>query len=194
MTAGAGIVHSERTPPDRRAVTDRIHGLQTWVVLPVADQTGPAGFQHVGADELPVIDLSPGSATIVVGEAWGRRSPVETLGDPLLIDVRLPRGAVLARPSPAEEIGVYVVSGQVEVGVDVLAAGQLGVLGPGDDLSITAAEDTVLALLAGPHVAPPHVSWNFVSNDARAIEDARRRWVDDEFGHVPGETERVPLP
>jgi redox-sensitive bicupin YhaK (pirin superfamily) len=194
MTAGAGIVHSERTPPDHRAVADRLHGLQTWVVLPEADQAGPPEFQHVAAEDLPVVELDGGSATVVVGEAWGARSPVETLGDPLLVDLRLERGAVLAQPSPADQLGVYVAAGRLEIGAEAVTTGQLAVLEPGDDLELAAGEATIAAILGGPPVTPPHMWWNFVSSDAGAIEDAKQRWFEDRFDPVPGETDRVPLP
>lgn len=195
MTAGRGIVHSERTGPDRRAGGGRLHGLQCWVALPIAAEEGPPAFAHHGAEELPVVAGDGVSARVVAGEIYGAKSPVAAGWETLFADVALAVGAALPLDPVVEERAVYLVSGEIEIAGDRHAAGRLLVIRPGDRLTLRAVTASRLAVLGGaPMDGPRHIWWNFVSSRKDRIEAAKADWKAGRFDAVPGETEFVPLP
>src|SRR6201998_587871 len=128
MTAGRGIVHSERTSPELKAGGSRVFGLQTWVALPAAHEETDPSFAHYEARDLPVLEAEGKYVRLVVGQAWGLRSPVETFSDTIYADIRLEPGAALALDTAHEERAVYVVSDAVNIGGDRFPSGQLLVL------------------------------------------------------------------
>lgn len=195
MTAGRGIVHSERTPPYLRQEGARAHGLQFWVALPRAFEQCEPSFQHCPADSLPRLDGRGNSLLLIAGEAFGLRSPVHALSPLFYADLRLQRGSDFLLSVEHAERAVYPVAGTVRIGDEVLPLDRLAVLEPGQPVRIEAEADARLMLLGGaPLDAPRHMWWNLVSSDPALIEQARQDWAAGRFPEVPGESERIPLP
>ncbi len=193
MTAGRGIVHSERSPTPAREQGPRLHGLQLWIALPdEAEEIEPAFHHHPGST-LPEFTFGAVRGRLLVGEAWGLRSPVQPLSPTLYAEARIPAGASLPLPGNVDELGVYVVSGTVRCGTDTIPARTLGVVQPGT-AEVVAEEEAVVALLGGSSVGPRHIWWNLVSSRPERIEAAARDWKAGRFPVVPGETEFIPLP
>ncbi len=196
MTAGRGIVHSERTAPDHRAGNERLHGLQCWLAMPKGDEEIDASFAHHGQTDLPVVVEDGKSVRVVLGALYGARSPVPTLSDTIFADVTLAPGTVLPIDTETEERAIYIVSGEVDIAGDRFAAGQLLVLRPRDAITVTAASEARVALLGGAAMdGPRHIWWNFVSSRKDRIEQAKADWKARRFDTVPGDDrEFIPLP
>jgi redox-sensitive bicupin YhaK (pirin superfamily) len=197
MTAGRGIVHSERTSPESKARGSRLFGLQTWVALPAAHEETDPSFIHYEATELPVLEAEGKCIRLIVGQAWGLRSPVETFSDTIYADIRLEPGAALPLDRAHEERAIYVVSGAVAIGGDRFPCGQLLVLRPGAiSLCNEADEAARLVLIGGETMdGPRHIWWNFVSSRLDRIEQAKADWKAGRFDTVPGDAEEfIPLP
>lgn len=197
MTAGSGIVHSERTAADIRQRSSRLCGLQSWVALPKAHEEIAPSFLHLGAEALPVEEGEGVTARIIAGAFFGKRSPVPTLTDLFYVDVLLERGAKLSIPPVYDEQAVYVAQGSINLGADgVFNVGQLLVLKPGKTLTVLSGESGARIMLLGgePMDGPRGVVWNFVSSSPERIEQAKDDWVNQRFAKVPEETEFIPLP
>jgi redox-sensitive bicupin YhaK (pirin superfamily) len=196
MTAGRGIVHSERTPPDHRGGGERLHGLQLWVAMPAADEEIDPSFHHSGAVELPVVAADGKNVRIIIGSLYGERSPVPTLSDTLYADATLAPGAALPFAADTEERAIYIVSGDIEIAGDRFAPNQLLVLRPGDPITVTAADGARIVLVGGAAMdGPRHIWWNFVSSRKERIEQAKEEWKGHRFDIVPGDEEEfIPLP
>jgi redox-sensitive bicupin YhaK (pirin superfamily) len=195
MTAGSGIVHSERTPPEARASGGRLFGVQIWLALPERDEETAPAFVHTPADALPVITAHGLRLRVVIGSQHGARSPVRTFSETVYADVELDAGARFEIPADHEERAIFVVEGALDVSGDVFPAGQLLVLRPRRDVLVHAPGSARLLVLGGePMDGPRHISWNFVSSSRERIELARADWAAGRFPLVPGETERIPLP
>jgi redox-sensitive bicupin YhaK (pirin superfamily) len=198
MTAGRGIVHSERSPDTTRATGGPIYGLQTWVALPTAHEETDPGFFHHGANEIPFAQADGVSITVVAGSSDGMTSPVRTFSDMLYADVALEAGARYALKAEHVERAAYVITG--EVGVEsqtgTFAPMELVVFKPGAEIVLRAVNGPARLMLVGgePLAEPRHIYWNFVSSSADRIEQAKEDWRQDRFEHVPGETEFIPLP
>ena len=197
MTAGSGIVHSERSPDAQRASGDTLFGLQIWIALPAAlEETAPS-FVHHPAATIPKAAAGGVTLAVVAGEADGLRSPVETASDMIYVDITLAAGARYRVPADHVERAIYVVSGDVGVaGQDGgFAAGELVVLKPGAEIVLTAAGPARAMLIGGePFPEPRHIEWNFVSSRPERIAQAKADWRDRRFATVPGEHEFIPLP
>ncbi|MFO1206547.1 MAG: pirin family protein [Burkholderiales bacterium] len=195
MTAGRGIVHSERSPDDERAAGARLHGIQTWVALPQAHEDTEPAFSHHAKDTLPVIERPGVHMRLIAGSAFGKRAPVATFSEMLYLAIDLAAGAALALPPKHEERGVYVVEGDVRVAGHPLAALHLGVLAGGETVEIAAVSKARLIVLGGEKMDSERIIWwNFVASTTGRIEAAKLRWARQEFPTVPGETEFIPLP
>ena len=196
MTAGRGIVHSERTRPERRVDGEPIHGLQMWVALPAAKEEMEAGFAHHATAEFPVVNDNGKNVRVVVGSLYGAASPVPTVHETIFGDVHLKAGATLPLDADHEERAVYIVDGVLDISGDKFEAGRLLVFRPGDTVTITAATDTHFVIVGGaPMDGPRHIWWNFVSSRKERIEQAKAEWKAGHFGKVPGdEIEFIPLP
>jgi hypothetical protein len=196
MTAGRGIVHSERTAPDHRAGGERLHGLQLWLAMPAADEEIDPTFAHHDQAELPVVAGDGKIVRVVIGNLYGKRSPVPTLSDTILADAALTPGAVLPIDADTQERALYVVAGEIDVAGDRFAAGRLIVLRPGDPMAVTAANEARVILAGGAALdGPRHIWWNFVSSRKERIEQAKADWKLGRFDTVPGdEAEFIPLP
>jgi redox-sensitive bicupin YhaK (pirin superfamily) len=196
MSAGRGIVHSERTAPDHRNEAEPIHGLQCWVALPAAEEESAPGFFHHDSAALPLVSDAGRTARVVAGSAYGERSPVTTPMDTLFVDVTLTAGASLPIDAATEERAIYLISGEVDITGDRFTAGRLLVFRPGDAITVTAASDAHLMLLGGAAMdGPRHIWWNFVSSRKERIEQAKADWKAARFDSVPGDDkEFIPLP
>ncbi len=196
MTAGRGIVHSERSDMADRARPQRLHGLQLWVALPQSHEETEATFAHHEAASLPLLDRPGLQVRVVAGSAFGLSSPVQTLSPLFFADVTLAAGETLTLDAPYAERAAYIVEGGISIEGVSFAAGRLTDFRPGAGVTVTAEADTRLAFLGGePLDAPRHLWWNFVSSSKDRIERAKAEWKNDRFGvQIPGETEFIPLP
>ncbi len=196
MTAGRGIVHSERTAPEHRRDGEPIHGLQCWVALPAAQEERAPGFSHHDSAELPRLQENGKTVRVVAGEIYGARSPVETLWETLFADVALTAGSKLPFDAKMEERAAYLISGEVEIAGEHFSAGRLLIFRPGDAITLVATSDAHLVLLGGAAMdGPRHIWWNFVSSRKERIEQAKADWKLARFDTVPGdESEFIPLP
>lgn len=195
MTAGRGIVHSERTPPELRQAPISLSGIQAWVALPADQEETEPDFSHHGAAALPVIEDGGVSLRLIVGSLFGASSPVAAPSPTFYADASLaPRGR-LALPADYGERAAYLVEGALEVEGQRFEAGQLLVFRAGAEAVLEAAVPCRLMLLGGePMDGPRHVWWNFVSSSRERIEAAKEEWRAGRFPPVPEETEFIPLP
>jgi redox-sensitive bicupin YhaK (pirin superfamily) len=196
MTAGRGIVHSERTGPDKRATGGPIHGLQMWVGLPAAKEEMEPGFAHHETREFPVVTDTGKTVRVVVGSLYGARSPVPTVHETMFGDVHLRAGAAVPLEAGHEERAIYVLDGEIEITGDKFTGGQLLVFKPGDVVTVTAVHDSHFVIIGGaPMDGLRHIWWNFVSSRKERIEQAKAEWKAGHFQKVPGdEIEFIPLP
>ena len=199
MTAGPGIVHSERTGPETRARGGPLFGIQAWVALPRADEETEPAFAHHPRDSLPVRDSDGARLRLIAGVLGDAVAPVRTFSAMFYADLRLAPGARFALGAEHEERAAYLVAGSLALaGCDkVFAAGQLLVFRPGAEIVFAAAQPAParLMLLGGAALdGPRHIWWNFVSSSRERIERAKADWKEGRFPPVPGESEFIPLP
>ncbi len=196
MTAGRGIVHSERTAAERRVNGDKLHGLQCWVALPEVKEEIEPSFFHRSAEDLPTVVDRGVSARVVAGSAFGARSPVVTASETIFVDVTMAAGSVIPLDADYEERAIYIVDGEIEIASETFAAPRLLVFRPGDRIAVHAKTDAHIAILGGAALeGPRHIWWNFVSSRKERIEQAKEDWKAARFDIVPGdETEFIPLP
>ena len=194
MTSGRGIVHSERKPDDLRDRSFVNHGLQLWTALPLAHEEDEPSFLHTPASAIPELKIGAALVRVLVGSAFGASSPVQAFSQTLYLDVKLPAGASIELPALAPEMAVYAVQGELAVDGDTLAESRMAVL-QGPPCTITAAQEARFVVIGGePLDAPRHLWWNFVSSRKDRIIQASADWEAQRMGHVPGETEFIPLP
>ena len=196
MTAGRGIVHSERTGAELRQIGSPIHGLQMWVALPSAKEEMEAGFAHHDVAEFPVVEENGKRVRVVIGSLYGARSPTQTTSETVFGDVTLKAGATLPIEAGYEERALYVMEGAIEIAGDSFEPGRLLVLRTGDAVQVTAKRDARFVIVGGAAMdGPRHIWWNFVSSRKERIEQAKAEWKAGHFGKVPGdEIEFIPLP
>lgn len=194
MTAGRGIVHSERTPDDLRSSTRHSHGFQLWSALPAEHEEDAPSFAHTPASAIPEVQLPGATVRVLIGTAFGATSPVATLSPTLYLALALDAGALLTIPDAAQERGIYSVDGPLEVDGELLEPGQMLVLEPGSTPTLCARESTRVMLLGGASLGHRHIVWNFVSSRKARIVQAQDDWEAQRFPTVPGETEFIPLP
>ncbi|MBA4785082.1 MAG: pirin family protein [Rhizobiales bacterium] len=197
MTAGRGIVHSERTPENLRGKPLSVSGLQTWLALPDDREEIDPAFSHSDAGTMPLIDNDGAKARVVIGDFAGLRSPVPTFTDTLYVDLRLEPGRSFPFPAAHEERAVYVLAGELSVADDGFAPNQLLVFRPGDEITLKAGpQGCHMMLLGGAALnSRRYIWWNFVSSSKERIEKAKEEWRTGRFEIVPGDEEEfVPLP
>jgi len=196
MTAGRGIVHSERTGSERRASGDNLHGLQMWVALPAAKEEMAPAFAHHGVEEFPMVRDNGKTVRVVVGSLYGASSPVATTSETIFANAKLAAGSVLPLDAGAEERAVYLIEGEIDIAGDRFGPDRLLVFRPGDAITIRAVSDAHLVIVGGAAMdGPRHIWWNFVSSRKDRIEQAKAEWAAGHFGKVPGdEIEFIPLP
>jgi redox-sensitive bicupin YhaK (pirin superfamily) len=201
MTAGRGIAHSERTGDDVRAAGHRLHGIQSWVGLPQADEEAPPQFQHFAADALPQREADGVSLRLITGSGFGLVSPVKVFSPIFYADARFAAGGRLQFDAEHEERAFLVIEGEVQVGgdlhgVEVHGPGAMLALDAGEEVTLYAAAPARVMLLGGAKLdGPRHIWWNFVSSSRERIERAKQDWKSGAFGTIPGDDkEFIPLP
>ncbi len=197
MTAGRGVVHSERRPPDLRNADHVVHGLQLWVALPKTHEESAPGFNHAPAEALPTVSQSGAQIRVLIGRAFGERSPVETFAPTLYLDIAMSSGGTLSLPGDetAVERGIYSVDNPLIVDGTFVPAFTLAVMTPGKAANIVAPEGARCAVIGGePLDGPRFIWWNFVSSSKERIERAKEDWAAQRMGQIDGEHEWIPLP
>ncbi len=195
MTAGRGIVHSERETSEVRAGAHRLHGIQSWIGLPRQDEETEPSFFHHSADTLPVITQGAATLRLIAGSAFGKTAPTVTFSEMFYLDAPLSAGVSITLPDEHEERAVYVVDGTVGIDGESYRTGNMAVLAPGRDVAVAAAEDSRIMLLGGaPMDGPRHIWWNFVSSRKERIEQAKDDWANGRFNGIDGDDEFIPLP
>ncbi|WP_179401512.1 pirin family protein [Burkholderia guangdongensis] len=195
MTAGRGIVHSERTPDALRASGHTIHGIQTWIALPVAHENDPPSFEHHPADTLPKLARDGVALTVIAGDAFGLRAPVSTFSRTLYVAAEFEAGGRIVLDASHEERAVYLVDGALSIDGVPLEPERMAVLAPGADVALTSDAGARAMLLGGDKIdGERFIEWNFVASSREAIERAKTAWTQQQMGQVPGETEWIPLP
>ncbi|BFI95455.1 MAG: pirin family protein [Rhodanobacter sp.] len=195
MTAGRGIVHSERTPPDVRAAGQRLHGIQVWVALPREHAEVAPEFHHHEAHALPRIRQPGVELVLIAGTGWGEASPVKVYAPMFFAEAHLDAGAELTMPAEHAEHGVHVIEGELTWGELALAAGQMAVQS-GAAPALRARHASRVMLFGGaPLDGERRLWWNFVAADEARIEQAKADWRAGRFPKVPGDDQEfIPLP
>jgi len=195
MIAGRGIVHSERQREEIKAAGNALEGLQLWLALPEADEEMEPAFHHYDAAEIPAADIDGAAVRVLIGEAYGVRSPVKTLAETLYVEARLEPGQRLRLPDGIEERALYVVDGELQAMESRIAARTMAVFSPAEDIEVTATAPTRFVIIGGERLSHRHIWWNFVSSRRERIEQAKTDWREGRFPKVPGdEAEFIPLP
>ncbi len=196
MTAGRGIVHSERTPEELRGAPMSISGLQTWIALPDGQEEIAPAFSNTARAHLPDFDADGVTGSVVIGAFSGVVSPVKAYSDTQYVSLRLDPGARVQIPAEAEERAIYVLEGSVEISGDRFGADRLLVFRPGDEIVVSSGQGAHFMLFGGASLGSPrHIWWNFVSSSMERIEQAKQEWRTARFDIVPGdEEEYIPLP
>ncbi|KQN93664.1 pirin [Sphingomonas sp. Leaf231] len=195
MTAGAGIVHSERSPDDVRVDGPRLDGIQTWLALPDGQEDRAPAFEHVPADALPIITAGGATARVVMGSLWGATAPVTAYAETIYADIVLEPGSSVPIDDSTDERAIYLASGTATLDGLTLEPQRLYVLRPGITATLSSPTGG-RAMLAGGAAfpSPRHVWWNFVHSSRDAIREAKRAWKAGEFASVPNDSEWIPLP
>ena len=195
MTAGSGIVHSERVSGIDVAPGSRLQGLQTWVALPESDEEANPSFSHTDSSELPVFDAEGVKVKLILGRFSEFESPVETLGDPFYAECRARPDSVLEFEPDQEERAVYALFGNLRIGADVIGPGDLAVIKTENRAEVIAENESLYMILGGTRIEKQRfMFWNFVSSSRERIEKAKDDWNANRFDPIPGETDRIPLP
>lgn len=202
MTAGTGIVHSERTPEDVLSTGQRLNGIQLWVALPTQDEEISPSFTHHPKDSFPMTTLEDVPIKLLLGTGFGMESPVKVHSDMIYAEVKLKRGQEINLPADnGREVGAYVVSGAVKILDQDFEPYSMAIGDVGETLRIKAIEDSLVMLLGGKPMGSRTIYWNFVSSSKERIEEAKKLWVrGPQFGAprffpIPGDDqEYIPLP
>ena len=195
MTSGRGIVHSERTPAEDRGRGLTMHGIQTWVALPLAHEDDEPSFEHHAAATLPQIERNGVTLRVIAGTAFGHTAPTTTFSGTLYVAATFNPGSAFALEPEHDERGVYLVDGDLRIDGEPLEAGQMAVLTPGETVTLASANGATVMLLGGEKLdGERFIEWNFVASSREKIERAKTAWTSQEMGNVPGETEWIPLP
>ncbi len=196
MSAGRGIVHSERTGQDVRQNPSRLFGIQSWLAQPKKLERSDPEFIHVGAAKIPTIETKELSGRLILGEFQGAQSPIKTQWDTLYLELKMNKGASIVIPRTTEERAIFLVTGKVEIGGTNYHNRQMMVLRPDSDIRVKGCDDVHLILLGGAVMdGPRYIWWNFVSSSVDRIKRAAEDWRNKKFAIVPGDEEEfIPLP
>ena len=193
MTAGKGIVHSERSPAEERASGPQLYGMQTWLALPDGKEDVDPAFDHVPEKGLPLIEDSGVSARVLMGQLWGAEAAARCQSPTIYADLQLGGGA-LKIDAEAEERAVLATEGAVTIDGEQLSLFTLYVLEPGTE-AVIGGMGRAMLLGGGAFPTRRHVWWNFVSSDRERIRQAREDWMARRFPPVPGDEEEwIPIP
>lgn len=193
MLAGRGIVHSERAGDDL-ASTSRLHGIQSWIALPDALAESVPTFRHHPKEELPQVAVDAAAVRVILGEAFGKRSPVQTYSPTRYLECKLPAGAVLTIPDDGSDLAAYVVDGAVRIDDQSVSNGVMVVARAGASLRLEAQRESQVMVIGGAPLGERHIWWNFVASSRERIEEAKADWRAQRFGKVAGDDEFIPLP
>ncbi len=196
MTAGRGIVHSERTAPEERRSGPKLFGIQAWAALPNAHEEVAPAFVHHAESELPRVAGEGKRVRVIMGALYGARSPASFPHECFYAEAVLAPGAILPLDPDYDERAIYIVAGRIDIAGETFEAGRLIVFKPGDRISVLAVDQSRLMLVGGePMDGPRHIWWNFVSSSKDRIDAAKADWKAGRFEPVPGDaTEFIPLP
>jgi redox-sensitive bicupin YhaK (pirin superfamily) len=195
MTAGRGIVHSERTPGEDRGLGLAMHGIQTWVALPLEHEDHAPFFEHHAAAALPQIERGGVTLRVIAGTAFGQTSPVTTFSGTLYVAAHFGSGSTFALEPEHGERGVYLVEGDLTIDGEPLATAHMAVLAPGSTAKLESLNGATVMMLGGEKLPGERfIEWNFVASSREKIAQAKQAWMRQEMGKVPGETEWIPLP
>jgi len=195
MTAGRGIVHSEREPEALRNINYTMHGIQLWAALPIDKEEVEPRFVHTPAAQIPALTYDDAHIRVLIGNAFGASSPVETFSETLYLDIQLAGGGKLTLPPLAEEMAVYPLDGNLRVGGAEVTKCTLAVLVSGVETQIESAEPVRFMVLGGaPLESKRFIWWNFVSSRKDRITQAAEDWAAQRMGKVAGDDEIIPLP
>jgi redox-sensitive bicupin YhaK (pirin superfamily) len=194
MTAGRGIVHSERSPQSERDAGPRLYGMQTWLALPDGKEEIDPAFEAIS--DLPIIEDTCAKSIVIMGELWGKRAPTTTHAETIYAEIVLGPGGSVPIDTPADERAVMLVGGEAEIDGVALEAYRLAILKPGGSMTLRSTNGGRIMLLGGEAFATRrHVFWNFVSSDRERINQAKDDWKNGRFPTVPGDNEEfIPLP
>lgn len=196
MTAGRGIVHSERTPHAERGTGSPISGMQTWIALPDGKEEIDPAFEHVAADALPLIEAGGVRARVIMGSLWGATAPTTQHAATIYADIVMDAGATIPIDAEADERAVIVATGSASLDGEMLETHNLYVLQPGVAMTLRAETDARVMLLGGEaFTTQRHAWWNFVSSSRDRINQAKADWKAGAFPKVPGDAEEfIPIP
>ena len=196
MSAGKGIVHSERTGQDIRQNPSRLFGIQSWLAQPEPLENSEPEFSHAGAAEIPKFANKELSGHLILGEFQGFQSPLKTQWETLYLELKMKKGASIEIPTTIEERAIFLVNGSIEIGGTKYHNHQMMVFCPGAQVHVKAIENVHLILLGGAAMdGPRYIWWNFVSSSVDRIKSAAADWANKKFAIVPGdEKEFIPLP
>ena len=195
MTAGRGIVHSERTPDEDRPRGMTMHGIQTWVALPLDHEDAEPSFSHHAAATLPEFVRNGVTLRVIAGTAFGHTSPVGTFSGTLYVAAQFAPGSAFALEPEHEERGVYLVDGDLSIDGEPLQPQTMAVLVPGTTATLSSTGGARAMLLGGERLdGERFIEWNFVASTREKIEQAKAAWMRQEMGQVPGESDWIPLP
>ncbi|QZD89114.1 pirin family protein [Qipengyuania aurantiaca] len=194
MTAGRGIVHSERSPEEERKAGPKLYGMQTWLALPDGKEEIDPAFEAVS--DLPIVEDGRARAIVIMGELWGERAPTTTYADTIYAEIVLGAGGAIPLEDDADERAVMLVGGEASVDGHALKLYELAVLQPGRDMTLESRSGARVMLLGGEAFQTErHAWWNFVSSSRERINQAKDDWRNRRFPEVPGDSEeRIPLP
>lgn len=194
MTAGRGIVHSERSSEQDRDNGSSLHGIQTWVALPIEQAECDADFNLHAAHTLPQLERDGVILRLIAGSAFGLQSPVATRSALFYVDVQMPIATQLSLPPEHEQRAIYVVEGSVAIDDQAVQSGRMAIFATGGDIEIVASANARLMLFGGAPLGERILWWNFVASSHERIEQAKLAWSAQTMGQVPDENEFIPLP
>ena len=195
MTAGRGIVHSERTGAAARSSGQVLHGLQLWVALPDESEEVAPEFFHYEREAIPTLRHEHATMRLIAGSAFGETSPVRTYSRLFYLDVELPASATVGLPGDYSERGVYIISGSVAIAGAPMEAGTMAVLDEVGSAEITATRDSRLVMFGGDPITERYLEWNFVASNRQRIEQAKDDWRNHRFPIIEDDAEEfIPLP
>ena len=196
MTAGNGIVHSERTPSYLRHSEKMLHGLQIWVALPKELEQMQPEFFHAGADDLPTWQENGVDFKLIAGEAFGKKSPIPVYSPMYLLELKSTKVATVKIGEHLfGESGIYILEGAIENDGNTFEPKQLLVAKDSSLCEFTMQANTTIYIFGGETFPEERfIYWNFVATSKELIEEAKTKWINQEFDKVPGEIDFVPLP
>jgi len=194
MTAGSGIVHSERSPQSERDAGPKLYGMQTWLALPDGKEEIDPAFEAV--KDLPLIEDQCVTARVIMGDLWGAKAPTTTYAETIYAEIVLGPSGAIPIEDDADERAVMLVGGEASLDGHALPLYSLMVLRPGTEMVLTSNRGGRVMLLGGEaFTTRRHAWWNFVSSSKERIEQAKDDWINGRFPKVPGdEVEFIPLP